>query len=262
MRKDLSMPAKRGWRLLLGILLGVATVAAPASPAAPPRHTRSEPFTKAVPWHLSWVHGRTALIGWDLGSGCDPTPEKGPFVKTVRRGRSVAITVRYRFRYVGGGGCFEPDYFAGKRIALPRPPAGLSLYDGSSTPPQLRWRAPPPHAKPWNRLFRVTSVRQPGGHSPFAEPFKVSIRIDSVAQHSIGWEARCNRSHAPLRITRHRLMLGNMLSSTAEQCRTEALEREDEWLSGFFRADPRWRFHGTRLTLSTGHRTMRLDESG
>jgi hypothetical protein len=256
------MPAKRGWRLPLGVLLGAtALVAGVAAPSAPGQRTRSEPFTKAVPWHLDSVHGRTALIGWDLGSACDPTPVKGPFVRIARRGRSIAITVRYRFRYVGGDGCFDPDYFAEKRIPLRRHPAGLSLYDGSSTPPQLRWRAPPPHAKPWNRLFRVDSVRQPGGHSPFAEPFKVRIWIGAGGQHSIGWEARCNGTNAPLRITRHRLVLGSM-SSTAEQCRTDALEREDEWLNGFFRADPRWRFHGTRLTLSAGHRTMRLDESG
>lgn len=251
------MSVKRVSVPLLGLVLCLVLIPTSVAGAKPAQKF----FTKAIPWHLVSGRGRVVTIGWNLGNACDPTPVKGPFVDVSRQGRTVRITIRYRYRRdLNGDGCFEPDYFGRKSIALDWPVAGLGFYDGSGRHPWLRWRAPALHSKPWGRTYRAETIHQVGGRSPIAEPFLVEVSIGRGAPPTIGWGARCNDFSAPLRITAARLIPGQIVA-TAEECRSARLEREDEWLGFFFESDPRWDLDGTRLTLRDERAVIVLAES-
>jgi hypothetical protein len=72
----------------------------------------------------------------------------------------------------------------------------------------------------------------------------------------ISWSAGCNHYSAWVRVHRKRLRLGPV-SSTMIRC-TPALVRQDDRLTSFFMADPRWRRHNGGLVLRAGERMLRL----
>lgn len=95
--------------------------------------------------------------------------------------------------------------------------------------------------------------------APIARPGDIDVSFSKGHGRWIGWEANCNGYGANVRIGAGRLKLTRIVG-TAVGC-SPVLGREDSWLLQFFEADPKWRWRGTHLTLTSGRRVMELEES-
>jgi heat shock protein HslJ len=112
----------------------------------------------------------------------------------------------------------------------------------------------------WGRGFVATSVKGRGGKQPpIAQPGDIQVSFSKGHGRWIGWEANCNGYGANVRIGAGRLKLTRIVG-TAVGC-SPVLAREDSWLLHFFEADPKWRWRGTHLTLTSGGKVMELEES-
>jgi hypothetical protein len=99
------------------------------------------------------------------------------------------------------------------------------------------------------------------GHSSITVTFDLyDVQVSFAKPHGgwINWEANCNGYFANVHINAGRLKLAG-IGSTAVGC-LGGNGREDSWLEHFFGSDPRWRWRGARLALSSDGDEMVLEE--
>ena len=97
---------------------------------------------------------------------------------------------------------------------------------------------------------RYASISVAGDGEPheLVEGTRIRLRFEQrEAYDVVSWRAGCNRFGARVQIGPRRLIT-DQISSTRMKCSNARL-RQDEWLRGFLRGDPRWALRGTRLRL-------------
>lgn len=115
----------------------------------------------------------------------------------------------------------------------------------------------------WGHDFVGVSVEDKRGKQPpFADVGDVQVSFSRLrtrrgAQQWIGFKATCNSMGAQIHLTRSRIKVGAVIS-TSIACEPASRGREDSWLRAFSDGNPHWRVHGKRLTLSSGPKTLRL----
>lgn len=75
----------------------------------------------------------------------------------------------------------------------------------------------------------------------------------------MGWHAGCNGYGAQVRVNADELHVRHITSSLIG-CSANR-EKQDEWLSEFFAADPRWRLSETTLTLTSRGIDVKLEQT-
>lgn len=100
---------------------------------------------------------------------------------------------------------------------------------------------------PEGRTFVSTGVS--AGGQPKALVAGTTIRLRIPASDTISVQAGCNTAQGPARIEGTRLVIDD-LASTTIGCE-QALQQQDEWITGFLRAGPTWQLTGNDLVLST-----------
>lgn len=112
----------------------------------------------------------------------------------------------------------------------------------------------------WGREFVAAFVKGiDGKQPPFAQPGDIQVSFSKGHAQGIGWKANCNSFGANVQIRADRLKVTGVVG-TRIGC-PPVTAREDRWLGHFFEADPKWRWRGTHLTLTSGDKVMQLEES-
>lgn len=111
-----------------------------------------------------------------------------------------------------------------------------------------------------NKSFVVVSVRDRSGPKPpIARPMSVDVSFTLVGlRRALSWQANCNYFNYRIRSASRRLVTTHGIN-TLVACPGRR-SREDGWLDGFFRANPRWRLWSGHLKLVAGNRVVRLQQ--
>ncbi|GAA1032288.1 hypothetical protein GCM10009557_30320 [Virgisporangium ochraceum] len=104
-----------------------------------------------------------------------------------------------------------------------------------------------PATLPQGRTFVSTAVTAAG--QPKALVPGTTIRLRIPAADKISVQAGCNTAEGPARIEGTKLVVEDF-ASTAIGCE-QALQQQDEWVHGFFRAGPTWELTGNDLVLKS-----------
>jgi len=104
----------------------------------------------------------------------------------------------------------------------------------------------PADALPAGRTFVSTGVTQAGTAKPLVTG--TSIRLKILEGGRISVQAGCNTATGSARLEASTLIVDD-LASTAMGCE-EALQQQDEWITGFFRGRPTWRLDAENLVLT------------
>lgn len=102
-----------------------------------------------------------------------------------------------------------------------------------------------PAALPQGRTFVSTAVTAAGQPKPLVPGTTIRLRIPSPDRISV--QAGCNTAEGTARIDGTTLVVDD-LATTDMGCE-QALQQQDEWIHGFFRARPTWDLTGTDLVL-------------
>jgi heat shock protein HslJ len=110
----------------------------------------------------------------------------------------------------------------------------------------------------WGRSFVVTSVRgRRGGQvPPVRRPPEIRLGFSSKREHAAFWEAQCNSFGGDVHFTATEIKV-ERVAGTLIGC-LGGREGEDQWLSQFMEAGPKWHLAGTRLTLASGSAEIEL----
>lgn len=103
------------------------------------------------------------------------------------------------------------------------------------------------------RSFLSTSVTEGGAARPLAAGTRIALRF---APAEIGFSAGCNQMFAAYRLEGGRLVVGDV-GSTMTGCEPD-LQKQDEWLSAFFRSGPKLSLAGNEVVLESAATTIRL----
>jgi heat shock protein HslJ len=109
----------------------------------------------------------------------------------------------------------------------------------------------------WGQSFVSTAVTEDGEPRPLVHGTRIRVTFEERKDQGIvRWQADCNTFGADVQITADVLRVGE-IEGTAMGCRDD-LHEQDEWLTGFIGADPRWRLSDARLTLTSGETVIEL----
>lgn len=109
----------------------------------------------------------------------------------------------------------------------------------------------------WGRNFVATSVVAKKGQAPpFVKPLHIRFWFSDESRHAVSWEARCNSYGADARFTARRIQVDVTLM-TMVGC-FPGRGREDNWLSSFMEANPKWSLEGEHMRLTTDGATIEL----
>lgn len=109
-----------------------------------------------------------------------------------------------------------------------------------------------------DRAFLSVSVTEGDGPRQLATDDPIRLAFEERDDRDVvRWRAGCNTYGGTVNVTAERLLLGE-ISGTQVGCRDE-LHEQDEWLVGFFAADPRWRLGDDMLTLTSGEAVIELE---
>jgi hypothetical protein len=118
----------------------------------------------------------------------------------------------------------------------------------------------------FERSYRAVSVVPASGTDPFEDDHRIQIsfgpepELTTSYTHSLGWAVRCNLHGAAVKIGTHRLWIKPNFQ-TEQGCGGDWM-LEEEWMSAFLDADPRWEVgRRGRLVLSGPLGTVTLAPS-
>jgi heat shock protein HslJ len=110
------------------------------------------------------------------------------------------------------------------------------------------------------QTFASSSAMEGDALRPLVDGKPIRLTFEGWQERQlIGWGASCNRFGARLEITAERLQIGP-ISGTAMGCPADS-EAQDEWLSGFFGANPEWELEDARLRLRSGESIIEFEET-
>jgi len=106
------------------------------------------------------------------------------------------------------------------------------------------------------RYDSISVVRNGEPHELVKET-RIRVRFERRDGYDeVRWQAGCNHFGAPVKIRPRRLLTGR-IAGTEVAC-SDALLRQDRWLTGFFRRDPRLTLRERRLRIRLGDDVIRL----
>ena len=103
-----------------------------------------------------------------------------------------------------------------------------------------------PATLPQGRTFVSTRVTAAGQPKPLVPGTTIRLQIPSADRISV--QAGCNTAAGTARLEGDKLVVDD-LAATAIGCE-EALQQQDDWVHGFFKARPTWRLTGDELVLT------------
>jgi len=104
----------------------------------------------------------------------------------------------------------------------------------------------PADALPAGRTFVSTGVTQAGTAKQLVTGTSIRLRILDGSRIAV--QAGCNTAEGSARLDAGTLVVDDL--ATTEMGCDEALNQQDEWITGFFRARPAWRLDGENLVLT------------
>jgi hypothetical protein len=95
---------------------------------------------RAVAWQVSSTQGASVSIGLTVPYCQFRRKPRIRHIKVDESSKTAVITVVVAFpRHDAKGNCFGVQLLLGRKIRLEHPVSTLKLYDGSRSPPALRW---------------------------------------------------------------------------------------------------------------------------